>query len=356
MPSPLNNTFKLLVFSLGASFLLASCCEDPVDPISEDLLPIEIEVPAHFRSIEIPTDNLVTEAKIALGKKLFYDPILSVDSTVSCGSCHFGANAFSDPAQFSVGVNGGKSTRQAMAIMNLAFAQHLFWDGRSASLEEQVIDPILNPVEMGNDTATVMQRIRNNSYYDAEFKRVFDATEVRFSHIEKAIATFERSVVSYESKFDQYLANQDTSIFTASERRGFELYFTEEIGVKHAECFHCHGGFNLDEPTGAFRNNGLDEFYDDLGRANVTQNNKDIGKFRVPSLRNIEYSAPYMHDGRFATLEEVVAHYASGGATHFNRDPLIPNIQLDSTDQADIIAFLKTFSDPGFLVNPEYLP
>ena len=179
---------------------------------------------------------------------------------------------------------------------------------------------------------------------------------MHFTHVEKAIATFERTMVSYNSKFDQYLASQDTSIFTASERRGFELYFTEEIGAKHAECFHCHGGFNLDEPTGAFRNNGLDENYEDLGRANVTQNNKDIGKFRVPSLRNSEFTAPYMHDGRFATLEEVLDHYASGGHPNFNRDPLLPNIQLNEQDKQDILNFLKTFSDPGFLTNPDFLP
>lgn len=352
MRSLSNNIFRL--FLAGLTMSLINACGPTPPVIEEDLLPVSIEVPAHFRDIIPPADNEITPAKIALGKKLFFDPILSEDMTISCASCHPAANAFSDPNRFSIGVDGATGTRQAMPIMNLAYAKNLFWDGRVTTLEEQVIDPIINPIELATDTATVMARLGADAFYNAEIKRVFDTDEIRFEHVEKAIATFERSVVSYGSKYDQYLASQDTSIFTPSEQRGFVLFFTEEIGAKHAECFHCHGGPNLDEIQGQFKNNGLDEFYEDLGRANVTQNTKDIGKFRVPSLRNIEFTAPYMHDGRFQTLEEVVDHYASGGQPNINRDPLMTNIQLDEQDKQDIIAFLKTFSDPDFLTNPAY--
>ncbi|MDP5171625.1 MAG: c-type cytochrome [Bacteroidia bacterium] len=353
---PLAFPNRLLLSALAVMVFFVSCCEkDP--PIEADLLPMEIEVPAHFRAIEIPANNELTPAKVALGKRLFFDPILSIDSTVSCGSCHIASSAFADPRRFSLGFEGRKSTRQSMAIMNLAYARSLFWDGRSTTLESQVIDPILNPLEMANDTATVMARLENHPYYKEEFKRVFGDPVLRFSQVEMAIANFERTMVSANSKYDKFVAaGFDSTLFTPAEWRGYKLYFTEEIGVNHAECFHCHGGFNLDETTGAFRSNGLDQFYDDLGRANVTQNNKDIGKFKVPSLRNIEYSAPYMHDGRFNTLEEVVAHYASGGQKNVNQDPLINNIRLTEQEQADVVAFLKTFSDPDFITNPEFQP
>lgn len=344
-----------IIWLIGLALLAVAC--DKEEPISEDLLPIGVEVPDHFREVEIPEDNPLTPAKVALGKKLFYDPILSIDTSVSCGSCHLAANGFADPRRFSVGYQGQLSSRQAMAIINLAYARHLFWDGRSATLEEQALDPIINPVEMANDTATVLARLRSHPHYGPEIKRVFGVTEVNMKQVQQALASFERTMVSGGSKYDAFVAaGFDSTKFTASEWNGYKLFFTEEIGVNHAECFHCHGGFNFDDPTGAFRNNGLDEFYDDLGRANVTKNNRDIGKFRVPTLRNIEFTAPYMHDGRFQTLEEVVAHYASGGKGHFNQDILIQNIRLSEQEQADVVAFLKTLSDPAFIQNPAFRP
>lgn len=352
MHSPWNDLIRYLIGGVVVFFISACGPRPPV--LDEDLQELTIEVPDHFRSIIPPDDNQITPAKINLGKRLFFDPILSQDLSISCADCHPAASGFSDPNRYSLGVGGAVGSRQAMPIMNLAYAKNLFWDGRVSSLEEQVIDPIVNPIEFATDTTTVLSRLREDPYYSVEIRRVFDTDEIRFVHLKKAIATFERSMVSYGSKYDQYLETQDTSIFTASERRGFDLYFTEEIGAKHAECFHCHGGFNLDEVQGLFRNNGLDEFYEDLGRANVTQNTKDIGKFRVPSLRNIEFTAPYMHDGRFETLEEVLDHYADGGAPNVNRDPLLVNIQLNEQDKQDIIAFLKTFSDQGFLTNPAF--
>ena len=168
MPLPWNNHWILLT---GITTLFVSCCKPPPEPVEEDLLPVSIEVPAHFRDIVPPEDNEITPAKIALGKKLFYDPILSVDSTVSCASCHLAANAFSDPNRFSVGYDGRTGTRQAMAIMNLAYAKHLFWDGRSPTLEAQVLDPVLNPLEMANDSATVAERLNRHPYYSAEIRR-----------------------------------------------------------------------------------------------------------------------------------------------------------------------------------------
>lgn len=319
---------------------------------------MSIEVPAHFREIEVPANNPLTPAKVALGKRLFYDPILSNDLSISCGSCHLPDKGFSDPRRFSVGHDGLKGTRQSMAIMNLAYARNLFWDGRATSLEEQVIDPILSHFEMASDTATVMARLESDPYYAEEFKRVFATTTLSFDQVEKVIASFERTLVSANSRYDQFIASGfDSTIFTPSELRGYKLYFTEDINTKHAECFHCHGGFNMDEPSGAFLNNALDEFYDDLGRGAVTKNNRDINKFRVPSLRNIEYTAPYMHDGRFQTLEEVLDHYGKGGeATQINRDPLIQNISLTEEEKADVIAFLKTLSDPTFINNPAHRP
>ena len=345
---------RLIIVS--AILLLISSCKPEPPEIDLNLKEITLEVPDHFRTPEIPEDNPLTPAKITLGKRLFFDPILSLDSTVSCGSCHLQEKSFADPVGFSEGINGQKTGRNSMALINLVYAQALFWDGANPTLETQVLVPIMNPIEMNMTPQEVIRRLQNHPEYPDLFQYVFNDT-INMKGVTDAIASYERILISSNSKYDRFIeSGMDSTVFTDSEWRGYNLYFAERSNARHAECFHCHGGFNFDDPADIFRNNGLYEFYADKGRGSVTLNPRDVGKFKVPTLRNIEFTAPYMHDGSLATLEEVLDHYASGGQPHQNLDPLIQNIVLTEQDKKDVIAFLKTLSDPDFINNPAFRP
>ncbi|WNJ20130.1 cytochrome c peroxidase [Pontibacter sp. G13] len=348
---------RLLLPIILISSVLFSCCGGDEPPPTPDpsLDPIELELPAHFPVPNIPSDNPMTQAKIDLGKKLFFDKRLSADSTIACASCHLQENAFSDPNAVSVGVEGRTGERNAMSIQNLVFAQFLFWDGRSETLEDQAVEPLLDPREMNISLEELERRLTADAQYPDLFQHAFGGvpTSERFA---MAIATFERSVVSYESKYDQYVESQDSTIFSELEWRGLKLFFDETPGIQHPECFHCHGGFNFDDQADVFSDNGLD-FSPEPGRAEVTGDFFfDQGKFKVPSLRNVEHTAPYMHDGRFATLEEVMDHYQNRGDRIVGTNPFINSIFLTEGDKTAIIAFLKTLSDPNYLTNPAYQP
>lgn len=326
------------------------------DMVDDQLMEMELAVPDHFPIPEIPADNPLTPAKVDLGKRLFFDPILSRDGDLSCGSCHFQENAFADPKRLSIGTDGLLGLRNAPALFNLVYHQSFFWDGANPSLELQAIFPIESHFELASTVDEVLQRLKADPDYPRLFQYVYNDT-ITAKGLVQAIASFERTLISAGSKYDDFLASGlDSTIFTEQEWRGYKLFFSETDSDKHPECFHCHGGFNLDDPSGRFRNNGLYLDYEDEGRYLVTGSDFDRGKFKVPSLRNIEHTAPYMHDGSIATLEEVLDHYASGGQLHQNRDILMGNIAIDSLEKLDIIAFLKTLSDPGFLTNPDFQP
>ena len=349
---------RYLIFLLPL-WLLA--CEPDSPLVAPTRQPVELVVPAHFPQPPVPATNVLTEAKIKLGKRLFFDPLLSQDMTISCGSCHPPENAFADPRPFSLGVGGvsgdePSKRRNAPALFNVVYHQNFFWDGSNPSLETQILFPIESPFEMATKVDTVLRRLRAHPEYPRLFWQTFQDT-ISAKTLTDAIASYERSLISAGSKFDQFMAaGMDSSVFTPAEWRGYKLFFLESAANNHAECFHCHGGFNFDDPEGRFRNNGLYSFYQDFGRFNVTGNPLDVGRFKVPSLRNIEYTAPYMHDGSLETLEDVLAHYASGGQPHPNRDILIGNISMTLEEQQDIIAFLKTLSDPDFVNNPAHRP
>ena len=364
--------WALVIGAISAS----NCGQTPPDPGDPnrpevDTKLIELEYPDHFPEPYIPTNNPLTQAKVDLGKKLFFDPILSSDKSLSCASCHFQANAFSDPRPFSVGVGGAvgeepQLRRNAPALFNLAWHPALFWDGaiedpnrRNDQLENQARVPIEATHELNSNWPLVLERLNQDPDYPDDFWRAFGDT-ITERYVLRALASFERTMVSTGSKYDQYIASgQDSTVFTASEWRGFKLFFAES-GTRHAECFHCHGGFNFDDPAGQFRNNGVFDVYEDRGRILLTGNPFDEGKFKVPSLRNIEYSAPYMHDGSIATLEEVIDRYVEVGAPTYNRHPnadlLIENIRITESDKTDLLAFLKALSDPGFINNPAFQP
>ncbi len=340
--------------ALFISIWLVSCKSD--QPLDADLEEVQLEVPLHFPAPLIPKNNPLTPAKIGLGKKLFFDSILSQDQNLNCGSCHIQEYAFSDPRRLSIGTDSLKGTRNAPALINLTYHQTFFWDGASPSLELQALFPIESHFELASPLNEVLNRLKNHPEYPGLFKYVFRDT-ITAKGLVQAIASFERSLISGNSKYDRFISSgMDSTVFAEEEWKGYKLFFGENTSEKHAECFHCHGGFNFDDPEGRFRNNGLYLDYEDEGRYLVTGNDFDKGKFKVPTLRNIEYTAPYMHDGSFATLEEVLNHYANGGQLHQNRDILMGNISLDSAERRAIIMFVKTLSDITFLTTPEFQP
>jgi cytochrome c peroxidase len=294
-----------------------------------------------------PPENALTEARAELGRRLFFDGRLSRTGTVSCGSCHKQENAFSDPAPVSTGVDGRTGTRNAPALVNLAWGTSFFWDGRAASLEEQAGKPIENPLEMDSPLADAVARVAADAGYARAFADAYGAlTEetLRF-----ALASFVRTLVSASSPYDRHLAGDDAA-FGAAEARGEALFFAPEGG-----CFHCH-------PRGALTNGG---YFDngtfvggdaDLGRQAITMRSGDLGKFKVPGLRNVAASAPYMHDGSLATLADVVDQYDRGGRGDPATDPQIRPLGLTPDQKADLLAFLRSLTDDRFLTDPRFAP
>ena len=297
-------------------------------------------------------DNPLTRQGIDLGRRLFHDPILSGDRSQSCASCHDQAHAFSDPRRFSVGIDGTEGERNAPPLFNLAWSPSFFWAGRAASLEDQAREPVPNPIEMNLPWEEAVARLAAHPEYPERFGRAFGTIEIDPDRVVRAIAQFERTLLSRDSRYDRHLRGEIS--LTEAESRGEVLFFGETVG-----CFRCHGTILFTDHE--FHDNGLDLVPVDPGRQAVTGEESDRGKFRSPALRNVEYTAPYMHDGRFVTLEEVMDHYSSGVQPSPNLDPILagagpPGLPLTDADEADLVAFLKTLSDPGFLANPDFGP
>jgi cytochrome c peroxidase len=316
-------------------------------------------VATHMPSVALPADNLPTVEGVALGRRLFHDPRLSQDGRVSCASCHDPGRAFADSGKaVSVGVGGRLGTRNAMPLFNLAWVPALFWDGRTPTLRRQVLEPIEHPAEMAHTLPHAVATLATDTDLVAHFQRALGGT-ITADRIGLALEQYLLTLVSQESKFDR--AMQGGVSLTAQERRGFDLFLTEHdprLGLRGADCFHCHGGALFTNQQ--FMHNGLrlrlrpDGRAADTGRAQVTGQPSDRGKFRTPSLRNVAVTAPYMHDGRFKTLEEVIEHYDHGVERHPNLDPNLAKhppegLNLSREDKAALVAFLKTLTDPAFL-------
>tara|TARA_Y100001968_G_C19406170_1_gene743753 strand:+ start:669 stop:1739 length:1071 start_codon:yes stop_codon:yes gene_type:complete len=341
--------------------LFSSCkkegCTDPLainyDPDSEinngscnyfETTPYVIETPYGFPDMIIPSDNPMTVEGVELGKKLFKDPILSANNTLACINCHLPSSSFSDPNQFSTGVNGTLGDRHASALINVGWNNSFNWDGSASSLEEQAFEPVTNPLEMHNSWKNVENTLNQHPEYLQLFKQAFNIDYIDSLHVVKAIAQFERSLISTNSKFDKYLRGEIA--LTASELNGYAIFNSEK-----GDCFHCHGTQMFMDNQ--FHNNGLDiEPFLDLGLGSVTGNPSDNGKFKTPTLRNIELTAPYMHDGRFANLEEVIEHYDNGGHYSSTVDPLMKKLGvgllLTNQEKEDLISFLLTLTDEEF--------
>ena len=338
-------------------FLLASCSDENN---GYEAVPLALDIPVVFSENiippVIPTDNPQTVEGVALGKRLFFDPILSGDQSISCASCHSPQRAFADNSPTSVGIDGVAGTRNSMPLFNLAwnYSERFAWDGKELSLERQALEPVVNPVEMHSQWNDVVDRLQNHPEYPQLFLEAFNTSAITKELTTKAIAQFERTLISANSKFDNYLLGD--ADLTPQELRGLDVFLREDKG----DCFHCHGSPNNPLWTNNdFHNNGLDATFTDLGLGAVTGDPNDNGKFRTPSLRNLLYTAPYMHDGRFATLDEVINFYSEGLQDSPTIDPLMKNIdqggvQLSLEDKADLKAFLLTLSDPSFINNPDF--
>lgn len=327
----------------------------------------DAQLPGFYRSNPVqrldntPRENPITDAGATLGRVLFYDTRLSANNTVSCGSCHQQEHAFSDPRRLSVGFAGKQTDRNSMPLVDLRYYARgrFFWDERAGSLEEQVLMPVQNKAEMGQELPRLIDLIAADPEYATLYTSAFGDKKVTATRTAGALSQFVRSLVSYRSKYDKGLAivgaiDSAFPNFTAQENRG--------KGVFLNRCGNCH----LPPNQGVIfnsqitRNNGVDGNADvsDLGVADVTMDRFQAGLFKSPSLRNIEYTAPYMHDGRFATLSDVIEHYSSGVKAHPNLDPRLGGapgrLRMNPDEKVSLLAFLRTLSDPEFIKDPRF--
>jgi cytochrome c peroxidase len=298
-------------------------------------------VPAGLKPVPIPKDNPQTAEKIALGMQLFFDKRLSKDNTVSCASCHAPEKGFSNGERFATGVGGAKGGRSAPSVINAAYYRQQFWDGRAASLEEQALGPIANPIEMSLSIEDAVGRLNGIAGYKSQFQKIF-GTDANSAGIAKAIAAYERTVLSGNAPFDKFKAGDKSALSKASER-GRKLFFGK------ANCAACHAGSNFSDNSYHNIGIGMDAKKPDVGRVTVSKLGGDTGAFKTPTLREIARSAPYMHDGSLKTLEEVVEHYARGGIANEWLDEELFPLRLNAADKADLVTFLKEG-----LASPDY--
>jgi len=332
---------------------------------AEPSLPAHLLTPPILAQDNTPAGNATTDAGAFLGRVLFHDRRLSANHSISCSSCHQAEHGFSDPRRFSVGFDGGLTPRNSMGLTNSRYylRGHYFWDERAATLEDQVLLPIQNEVEMGLDLEQLVERVAAAPFYPPLFEEAFGDTAVTAGRISLALAQFVRSIVSGESKYDVGRGSNFAN-FTPQENLGRRL-FNGQVGG--ATCSVCHGSDNF-VPGNPIHNNGLENPYLDPGLGGVTGRRQDEGKFKVPSLRNIALTAPYMHDGRFATLEEVVEFYDSGVVDHPNLSPPLREapgppgspppaplrLNLSQAEKDALVAFLRTLTDTRVTSDPRF--
>lgn len=348
---------KRIILSLTALLITVFACEEEAPPAvnkENPATPLALKVPAGFPRPNTPADNPLTVEGVELGRHLFYETALSGDNSMSCGSCHMQERAFTDDSPVSTGIDGIPGRRKAMALFNLAFHDNFFWDGREVSLEEQALKPIIDPIELNADLDQVIVRLAAIPAYPPMFKAAFGDDQITAKRIAKAIAQFERTIISANSKFDRVVRLKTGETFTTQEQAGHDLFFSER-----GDCFHCHGAVESKFLMGAFGkdlqfvNNGTKAQYQDEGRAEVTGKPEDVGKFKVPSVRNVEFSFPYMHDGSIPNLDSLIGFYNFGGHNHPNIDPNMKAAgsgrNWTRAQRNALAAFLRTLTDDSFL-------
>jgi len=307
---------------------------------------VEIKAPLGLPAVKSPGDNPPTAETIALGKRLYYDTSLSVDNTISCASCHDPAHGFADPRQFSVGVNQKLGGRNSPPVANAAYFEVQFWDGRAATLEAQAEGPVQNPVEMAHTLKGVEERLSTDPTYVDAFRRAFGEGPITYEKVEKAIATFERTVLLGNAAFDRWYFGKNKKAMSASAQRGFEVFRRAD----KANCAACH---TIAEDHALFTDNKFhnvgvgvkDGVPKDAGRFDVTKLETDRGAFKTPSLRNIALTAPYMHDGSLKDLKQAIDFYIGGGNSNPHLDKNIKALDfLSGQERADLLAFLESLT------------
>ena len=351
-----------------SGLMLIGACSD-----SHNSQEYEWSLPPNFPKPQVPDNNPMTNAKVELGRALFYEPALSGNRAMACSTCHQIEHAFAEPKQVSSGGTGKALQRNALALVNIAYNSDFTRAHNGlASIEQQMLIPLFteSPVEMGvtGYQQDILTRFSTNDY-QALFSEAYGNEEVTFDKMVKAIASFVRSLTSFNSRFDDYAYRNQDNALTDSELRGLDLFFSEKL-----ECFHCHGGFNFTQSskhefqpldlrpfhnTGLYNVDGKGSYpNDDQGLIEITLNPQDMGRFRAPTLRNIALSAPYMHDGSIQTLPEVIAFYAQGGSEQGKTSPLksqfMQGFELSKEEASDLLAFLHSLSDQSFVNNPAY--
>src|SRR5579863_2149816 len=298
-----------------------------------------------------PKDNPYTPEKAQLGRYLYFDPRLSADGSISCATCHNPKFAFTDGAPVSTGIRGQKGNRSAPTVINRAYSLAQFWDGRAPTLEEQAKGPMANPIEMGNTHQAIVDNLKGIKGYRELFAKAFGTEDFTVDQVAKAITTFERTIMSGNSPYDRYHAGQKTAMNPA-QVRGIDVFFDK------AKCDACHEGVNFTSNMYANLGVGADKPDADVGRYAVTQDPKDWGVFKTPTLREIAHTAPYMHDGSLKTLEDVVEYYDKGGTPNRNLDSKIKPLHLTDQNKKDLVAFLNALSGEGWqdIKPPEKFP
>ncbi len=356
--------YKAVAASLISLLLISlACTRDktlPIDdngPVEHTTTPFELDIPDNAPPTYIPADNPMTEEGVNLGQRLFFDPLLSGDNTMACATCHKLEDGTSDSRRFSFGIDGTKSRRNAMPLFNLAFQKEFFWDGRAVGLEMLALLPIEDHTEMKESLPHLLWELSQDPVYPDLFWEAFGTDTITGDYVAKAIAQYLRALTSFNSKFDSSLYH---GVFLEDDELNGYMLFNS---LTDADCIHCHNEGNKLFGDGKYRNNGLTAAatihdFPDAGRGEVTGNPEDYGTFKTPSLRNVELTAPYMHDGRFATLEEVLDHYSEGlhVGPNINRAELEfvdqGGVQLTQDEKDDVIAFLKTLTDHTIKDNP----
>jgi len=330
-------------FVLGMVLLFFGCSKGDAEYYNQGT-PYSLNIPDGFPQMPVPIDNELTEERIELGRALFYDKQLSRDSSVSCASCHLVDKGMADNNVTAIGIHGLVGIRNVPTLTNIGYHPYYFREGGNPSLESQVFGPIDAQNELGFSVREAVDRLKTQPYYASMAEETYGRSFDEYV-LTRAIASFERILVSGDSPYDQ-LIRGDTSAMTDAAQRGMSLFFNE------FNCDGCHNGFDF--TSYEIVNNGSHVTYDDPGRMNVTQNPQDRGKFKVLTLRNVEVTGPYMHDGSYASLSDVIDSYSAGGSNHPNQDGRITPFVINAQEKADLIEFMHALTDPTFLNNPEY--
>lgn len=343
----MKGIWRTLVLFLVLAVFVVGCREEPLPCCNKggELRQLD-QAPEGFPPIEFPDDNAFAQARWDLGKKLFFDPVLSRDSSLSCGSCHIQSLGFADDRAFSPGIENRPGTRNAPGLANMAYHPYLLREGSVPTLEMQVLVPIQEANEFDHNIVDISLQLQTDSIYVTMSQAAYQRNPDPFV-ITRALGVFQRTLVSGGSPYDQWKFQGCEEALNPKEFWGMELFFSNKT-----KCSQCHNGFNF--TNYAFENNGLYQRYEDPGRMRFTNDPADESRFKVPSLRNSAVTAPYMHDGSIASLEEVVEHYVSGGADHPNKSSHVQPLELSNREKEALVAFLRSLTDTEFLTDTRF--